>query len=167
MSPTAAFSPLPSEVTEAFALAAITALREQTQLTAYQEKSPSRVGDQPTETIVFAKLSLRRQLPGAMVLVMAVESATQLATQYLPQGTELTDTIIDDVAGEFANLIAGHAKTILKGTLYHFSMSPPVVARAAHLSHVPDLEGHAPIAVLNFDSGRLLIWVDLCPCPGA
>ena len=56
--------------------------------------------------------------------------------RYLPEGTALTDEMIDDVAGEFANVIAGQAKTILKGTPYHFTLSTPVVTRAASLAHI-------------------------------
>ena len=37
----------------------------------------------------------------------------------------------DDAAGEFANVIAGQAKTMLKGTVYHFNLSTPQPASAA------------------------------------
>ena len=37
--------------------------------------------------------------------------------------------LVADAAGEFANMIAGQAKTMLKGTPYHFTLSPPTVLR--------------------------------------
>jgi CheY-specific phosphatase CheX len=102
-----------------------------------------------------------------MTLILCPATAGQLAVRYLPEGTFLTEDLIDDVAGEFANVIAGQAKTILKGTPYHFSMSTPVVTRAATLSQlllVADAKRTMPLAA---ELGRVLLLVDLPPCPNA
>jgi CheY-specific phosphatase CheX len=74
---------------------------------------------------------LLRDPPGTLALVLASDTAANLAARYLPTGTALSSEIIDDVAGEFANVIAGQAKTILKGTPYRFHLSTPEVKRTS------------------------------------
>jgi CheY-specific phosphatase CheX len=94
-------------------------------------------------------------------LVLPPVLARRLAEGYLPAGTELTEEIINDVAGELANVIAGQAKTILKGTRYHFTLSIPVVSRGAGCRQSPGVA-----IALAVDTTLLLLLVDLSPYQG-
>jgi CheY-specific phosphatase CheX len=80
----------------------------------------------------------------------------------LPDGTELSDEIIHDVVGELANVIAGQAKTMLKGTPYHFALSIPVVSRHQAGSATPGVA--IPLTV---EAGQLVLYVDLTSSPGS
>lgn len=156
----------PPEVVEAFTSAAITALQELTQFESFSEEVPA-VAAVDMADVVSATVQLVRQIPGKMVLVLTAESASRLAARYLPKETLLTEEIVDDVAGEIANVIAGQAKTILKGTSYHFTMSTPLVTRVASFSQLPGVAEATLVASRTFEAGRLLLLVDLSPCPGA
>ena len=156
----------PPQVAEAFTSAAITALQELTQFESVPEPVPA-VTAVEISNAVTATVHLMRKVPGKMTVVLDEETAKRLAARYLPNGTLLTEEIVDDVAGEIANVIAGQAKTMLKGTFYHFTMSPPVVARVASLSQLPNLAEAALAASLVFDASRLLVFVELSPCQDA
>jgi CheY-specific phosphatase CheX len=97
-----------------------------------------------------------------MALVLPPDTARRLAETYLPAGCELTNEIIDDVTGELANVIAGQAKTILKGTPYHFALSIPVVSRRAGCGQLPGVA-----ITLTVETSLLMLLVDLRPCAGA
>ena len=155
---------LPPEVVEAFTTAAITALQELTQTEAYAQLSPEAT--EGAENFVQATLQLKRSVPGKLTLILTEDAASRLAARYLPGGTLLTKEMIDDVIGEFANVIAGQSKTMLKGTPYHFTLSTPVVARVESFARLPEDAGTL-IAALGFDAGQLLVILDLSPCPGA
>lgn len=156
----------PPEVAEAFASAAITALQELTQFEALLEELHT-VTALEMSNVVAAAVQLVRRVPGKMSLVLTAESASRLAARYLPKETLLTEEIVDDVAGEIANVIVGQAKTILKGTPYHFKMSTPTITRVANFSQLPGIAEATLVASLTFEAGRLLLFVALSPCPGA
>ena len=157
---------LPQEVVEAFTTAAITALQELTQTEAYAQPSfQALMAD--TGNVVLATLRLMRTLPGKLTLILTVETAARLATRYLPPGTTLSEEMVDDVVGEFANVIAGQSKTMLKGTHYHFTLSTPVVTRMASFAHFTQITTETLVAELACEWGQLLLFVDLCPCPGS
>lgn len=157
----------PSEVANAFQLAAITALQELTQIEAYSEKTLPTIKGMPSEEVVLASIQLQRQVPGTMTLVLTSKAASQLAARYLPDGIQLTEELIDDVAGEFANVITGQAKTILKGTPYHFSMSTPVVTRAETPAQMPHVTDARYVKLQAVELGQVLLIVDLPAYAGA
>jgi CheY-specific phosphatase CheX len=176
----------PAEVVDAFQSAALTVLQELTQIEALPEQVSLALGSMPSGEVVLAAIRLLRQRPGTFTLVLTTDTASQLAARYLPEGTQLTEEMIDDVAGEFANVIAGQAKTILKGTLYHFTMSTPVVTRPERLTPSPVLAsqplspaphpGEGPgrgvvkpllVTSLTSEVGRVVLLLDLPPCPNA
>jgi CheY-specific phosphatase CheX len=156
---------IPPEVSEAFQSAAITALQELTQIEAFPDLSAAE--RLPPGEVVLAAIGLLRPIPGTMTLVLTANTAAQLAARYLPEGTQLSGEMIDDVAGEFANVIAGQAKTILKGTRYHFTMSVPAVTRQASHAPSPIVADAGLAASLISELGRVLLLVDLPPCPNA
>ena len=158
---------LPTYVTDAFAWSAVTVLQELAQIEAYP--SPNALAASARhEPGIVSVVRLLRSFPGTMTLVLSTESARRFAELYLPPGTPLTDEIVQDVAGEFANVIAGQAKTILKGTAYHFTLSIPVVSQIASAwDAVSGTPTASPAISLEFDSGYLLLFIDLRPCPGA
>jgi CheY-specific phosphatase CheX len=152
-------------IVTAFESAAITALQELAQLEAFPASTMPEIGEMQAEEIVLAAINLQRSLPGAMTLVISAKVAEQLAARYLPEGTIVTAELIDDVAGEFANVMAGQAKTILKGTPYHFGMSPPVVTRAANFTGLAKAAAGNRAISLDCELGPVLLIVDLLPCP--
>ena len=150
-------SEMPPEVVAAFTSAAITALQELVQIDAVDEPATA-----PSEgEIVSATMNLVRPIPGVMSLLLSAESAAFLASRYLPRESSLSQELIDDVAGEFANVIAGQAKTMLKGTPYHFTLSTPVVVRAGRLADLLIAPDAKLVTSLAFESGRLLVLVNL------
>ena len=155
----------PPDVVEAFTTAAITTLQELTQIEAFADLSPQ--SEPESDAFVAATVRLMRKVPGTMTLVLTAKAAARLAARYLPEGTTLTEEMIDDVIGEFANVIAGQSKTMLKGTPYHFTLSMPVVDRMANLARSPGDETGTLVAALTFESAKLLLFLDLHPCPGA
>lgn len=161
MSTPAAGADLPPEVIEAFTSSAVTALHELAQLEAIPANSAA-IGTTIAGDVVVAVVQLLRSIPGAMTLVLPPVLAQRLSEGYLPGGTELTDEIINDVAGELANVIAGQAKTILKGTPYHFKLSIPAVSRRAGCGQLPGVA-----ITLVVETTLLQLLVDLGPCPGA
>lgn len=147
---------LPAKVMQAFSAAVVTALQEMTRTEAFpvsQSTPPELAGD-----FVVAVMRLLRSVPGNLALAMTVETAERLTERYLPLGTELTEEIVNDVVGEFANVIAGQAKTLLKGTPYHFLLSLPVAIR------IPIAKQQAGV-LANFqtDSGQVQLYVALLP----
>jgi len=165
MNDSLATSELPPEVVHAFTAAAMTALQELAQIEAIAELPPQ--SEPAFEDFVAATVRLMRKVPGTMTLVLTANAAAGLAARYLPEGTTRTDEMIDDVVGEFANVIAGQSKTVLKGTPYHFTLSIPVVARVSSFTRIPELTSGVLAATLSFESGKLLVVLDLSPCPGA
>ena len=147
---------LPAEVIEAFSTAAVTALREMTQFQALS--IPQDTPSKPNGELVVAEMRLLRSVPGKFALVMTVDTAERLTERYLPVGTELTAELVNDVVGEFANVIAGQAKTILKGTPYHFRLSLPVMTRSALAEKLPGF-----VANFQMDAGQVQLYVTLLP----
>jgi CheY-specific phosphatase CheX len=156
-----------TEVADAFQSAAITVLQELTQIEAFPEQTSSPVKGMSSGGVVLAAIRLLRHTPGTMTLVLSTDTASQLAAHYLPEGTQLIHEIIDDVAGEFANVIAGQAKTILKGTPYHFTMSTPVVTRPENLASTQFFANAGLALALTTELGHVLLRIDLPPCPNA
>jgi CheY-specific phosphatase CheX len=156
-------STLSPEVAAAFTSATITALQELAQVEAFADASLA----DPTATFegaaVWAMIRLPRSDPGSMSLIVSAQTAASLAARYLPVGTVLTEQLIDDVVGEFANVIAGQAKTALKGTPYHFYLSVPVVARGTNAPDVSALNKPNLTVHLTSDLGLILVMADLPP----
>lgn len=121
---------LPPEVADAFRLAAITALQELVQLEGQWEDASPEFESNPAVIATMQLLGESRQRKGRVSLALSATTGAKLAVRYLPPGTATTAEMVDDVAGEFANVIAGQAKTMLKGTPYHFQLTTPTVTRA-------------------------------------
>lgn len=156
---------LPStEVAAVFSAAATTALQEMTSLDSFV--TPIQTATLPGP-FVTASLQLLRPIPSKLTLILRVESAKELANRYLPPRTVITEELVDDVAGEFANVIAGQAKTILKGTPYHFSLSTPEVTHTELCVTAPDTTEGILAIELDSEIGPMLLRIDLSLCPSA
>jgi CheY-specific phosphatase CheX len=151
-------STLPPEVTDAFIAAAVATLQELAQASTVFDGAPNDAGPLLPGPVLIATVQLLRSPSGTMSLVLPADTATQLAARYLPVGTELAPELVADVAGEFANVIAGQAKTMLKGTPYHFTLSTPRVVQAATYTN---RASSATAMRLASDVGELLLVVDL------
>jgi len=152
---------LPPEVVNAFTAAAMTALQELIQVEAFADPGLQNSLAVSQGPFVSASLTLMRSIPGKMSLVLTEETASRLAALYLPEGTALNREMVDDVAGEFANVIAGQAKTVLKGTPHHYTISTPVVTRAASVIELSSAAAESLAASLQSKLGRILLFVNL------
>lgn len=156
---------------EAFRGAVMTALSELTQCEAFVDDAPPDALAETSEPTIRATVRLARVAPGQLTLVAPVELAEQLAARYLPGGTTLADDIIDDVVGEFANVIGGQAKTALKRSPYHFTMTPPSVSRSTPAAAEDDRAADERDALLTLsvelEFGRMFLQVTLPWCPEA
>lgn len=157
---------LPHDVLEAFASAAVTALGELVQTEAFYEEVTDALARIP-DGYFLAFMSLQRALPGTLALVLPAETARGLAQRYLPPGSDSADELLKDLAGEFANLIAGQAKTMLKGTPYHFHLSPPTAIGATDRAELSQRTVGARAVMVSFDWGQMFVFVELRPCEGA
>ena len=100
------------------------------------------------------RLTATRWVP---VVVFPRAVLNVLVVRFLKMGPAVAADLVADAAGEFANVIAGQAKTILKGTDYHFTLSTPTVGPAADL---PD----ALVLPFDTDAGPFALHVALAPC---
>lgn len=117
---------LPLEVVAAFLAATITTFEELAQTSPVPgEVSLTRTA--PPVDWVTAAIGLRRAAEGRLVVAFPRPVLVALTERYLGDGTPLTPELVDDAAGEFANVIAGQAKTMLHGTPYHYALSTPKV----------------------------------------
>lgn len=168
------------EVLEAFIQSAAAMLRE---LTGY-ESWPERIGAADAVAVteagprIAARLRLLRRHPGELLLELAEPSAVKLAARYLPPDTQLAADLIDDTVGEFANVIAGQAKTVLKGTPFHFSLSTPTVTRlsdelpanepaSTRTEQERERDADCVAALIGFEEGQLRLVLVLTAEPGS
>jgi chemotaxis protein CheX len=80
-----------------------------------------------------------------LVLSFPKQTATALAGRMLDGAAQVDDSLIQDSAGEIANVVAGQAKAMLAHTPHEFSFSiPHIVAGAAEAR---SLEGRTCLAV--------------------
>ncbi|MFM8270963.1 MAG: chemotaxis protein CheX [Gemmata sp.] len=145
-------------VIEAFSAATVTAFEELCR-TPVTPGAPAVGRSRPLPNVVTAEIDLRRAAPGRLVVAFPRPVLHALAARFLPDDVSVTPDIADDAAGEFANVIAGQAKTMLKGTVYHFNLSTPQPASAAPADG-PDF------LTLPFDcdAGAFSVCVHLPPC---
>jgi chemotaxis protein CheX len=145
------------EVVVAFTAATVTAFQELTD-TEVLCREPAVSSPTPPAADICAAIELRRHPPGLLACAFPAAVVEALARRYLPPGVALTPDLLDDAAGEFANVIAGQAKSMLKGTPFHFALSTPVVTRCGF----PTRTRSAPGTELAFecDAGLFRLWVN-------
>jgi CheY-specific phosphatase CheX len=146
------------EVVDAFTSATVTAFQELAG-TEVALCEPAVASLSPPPADVNAVIELRRQTPGRLICAFPSAVLEALSRRYLPPGLALTPDILDDTAGEFANVIAGQAKTMLKGTPYHYALSTPIVTR----NRCVPRPGSADGIELRFDcdAGPFLVWINV------
>ncbi len=156
------------EVLDAFIQAATAMLRELTQYESWPEQSGPAAAIDLTEAgpRIAARLRLLRHQPGELLLELAEPSAEKLAARYLPPDTLLAADLVDDTVGEFANVVAGQAKTMLKGTPFHFSLSTPSVTRVSENSSRRDSASDRVAVLVGFEEGQLRLEISLTAEPG-
>lgn len=143
--------------------------RDATACSASERPSPATSANAPSgELLIIATIQLARDVPGHFFLLLSTGTAEQLATRYLGPDTDLSPELLDDLAGEMANVIAGQAKTMLKGTPYHFHMTTPTIRRdtarqfALQIAHTRP----RPLCVVC-EAGPLYLYLQLAPLPQA
>lgn len=149
-----------------FAAAAETVLREMAGLDAAAR--PTAAADPPhcEAQLVSAVIPLGGE--GYLVLCLPRPAASALAVRVLGVTAEPDGGMTRDCVGEVANVIAGQAKALLRGTPGHFRFSTPVVADGPPA--VP--AGGAEAVVFDTAVGEIHMSVrrpggSLHPAPGA
>lgn len=152
-------STLPMFVQEAFIAGTLAALQELYQLDGTTAPASDSVNS-PTSLghTIAAQIKLLLDPPGVLMIATPVDVARRLAERYLPSGSKLSDELIGDCLGELANVIAGQAKTALKGTPYHFMLTTPDVARDSVL---PNDVSQAWRGAIVCEAGTFTIFVHL------
>jgi CheY-specific phosphatase CheX len=123
-------APLPMEAAAAlapFVDAALAALRDWANAEAFA--AARWLGLPPLDSRrCTATMALRRAAPGTLFVSVPADFAAVLATRVF---AEIEDpgsaNLAADCVGELANLIAGHAKALLRGTPAHFALGTPVL----------------------------------------
>jgi CheY-specific phosphatase CheX len=112
--------------------------------------------------LIIATIRLAREQPGTFSLRLEASTAARLAARYLGAEVELTRELLDDMAGELANVIAGQAKTMLKGTPYHYHLTTPTIIResAWNASH-----SASNALTIHSDAGHLTLTLHLNAVP--
>jgi chemotaxis protein CheX len=116
---------VPNELIAAFAAAVETVLRDWAGVDT--TRSPA-AAEGPTNVSVAMRLDL-----GAgwwAVLALPKQTAAALAWRVLADGGEPDQSIVHDCAAELLNVVAGQAKTLLVGTLFHFTFTTPTAPPA-------------------------------------
>jgi chemotaxis protein CheX len=146
------------DVVKAFTYAVVTTFQELTSTAVTLQEPVLRSASSATGDI-SAIIVLRRNLPGRLVCAFPEAVLKTLAKRYLPADVSLTPEIADDTAGEFANVIAGQAKTMLKGTPFHYALSTPVVTRGPVPPARCEGEWSQLLFLFDTDVGRFVVQV--------
>lgn len=138
---------------EVLVVSACAALREMMALEVLAEREVAQVRIPTGAEWLCASIELARQEAGELRIWFDEETAGRLALSYLGGEFEFSPAIGSDFAGELANVIAGQAKTRLKGTEHHFQMTLPHVRRAG---------GHEEFnAIGRIDTELGSLWIEL------
>lgn len=105
---------------EPFVAAVGVTLRELTGI----EATPREAG--PNESNDLSAV-IRMTCDGFVVLRFTLATATALAERMLDGAAPVDEEMVRDCMGELANVVAGQAKALLRGTADHFAFSTPVV----------------------------------------
>lgn len=153
---------LPAEVIEALVGATTVALEELCQTPVIPGEA-YRAGSLPTAAELVATIELKRAVPGWIAIGFPRSTARVLAQRYLADSPQPDDGLMLDAVGEFANVIAGQIKTMLKGTPYHFHLTTPRFGTES----LPDgREASQAWLVHPFgtDAGEFVVCLRLSPC---
>lgn len=126
------------------------------------EDPESRLVSATDNEIITATIRLAREQPGMFSLSLGASTAARLAARYLGAEVELTRELLDDMAGELANVIAGQAKTMLKGTAYHYHMTTPTIIRESVQDVFPRPSNSLTI---HSEAGHLTLIIHLQAAP--
>lgn len=156
---------LPAEVIEALVGATTVAMEELCQ-TPVIPGAAYRAGSLPSDAELVATIELKRAVPGWLAVGFPRTTARTLAQRYLSDSPQPDDGLMLDAVGEFANVIAGQIKTMLKGTPYHFRLTTP---RFGPESLPESHEESTAWLVHPFatDAGEFAVCLRLSPCEDA
>lgn len=153
---------LPAEVIEALVGATTVAMEELCQ-TPVIPGAAYRAGSLPSDAELVATIELKRAVPGWLAVGFPRTTARTLAQRYLADSPQPDDGLMLDAVGEFANVITGQIKTMLKGTPYHFQLTTP---RFGPESLPESHDGSTAWLVHPFatDAGEFVVCLRLSPC---
>ena len=153
---------LPAEVIETLVGATTVAMEELCQ-TPVIPRAAYRAGSLPSDAELVATIELKRAVPGWLAVGFPRTTARTLAQRYLADSPVPDDGLMLDAVGEFANVIAGQIKTMLKGTPYHFHLTTP---RFGPESLPESHEDSTAWLVHPFatDAGEFVVCLRLSPC---
>jgi CheY-specific phosphatase CheX len=148
--------PIPLEMVEAFVAATTTAFQELAN-TDVAVREPRAV-DRNLTCDVRATVVLRHDPPGQLTLSFPLPVLEALVRRYLDGAESPTPELLDDAAGEFANVIAGQAKTALKGTPDHYWLSTPIVQRSTPPAPISET-GNIMTLYFDCDAGTFTLQI--------
>lgn len=115
--------PIDPIVMEAFTTAVKTTFEQLTNTIFEGVEVPNFI--EPSADQYSAYLELQRSIPGVLAIEVPPSLLGSLAERYVPNSGEVTTDMQEDALREWLNVIAGQAKTLLKGTQYHYQLSLP------------------------------------------
>jgi chemotaxis protein CheX len=107
---------------------------------------------------VMVLIKLRPEPEGLLVLGMPGRTASVLANRVLSQPDE---GLIRDCVGEFANVIAGQAKTLLGESPYHFTFSTPTIMTGPEFEAIANSLGECSVISFACDAGDFTLQLRL------
>ncbi len=153
---------VPAEVLEAFTAATLTAFEELTR-TPLAPGEPDGDWTGPPADWVVAEIALLRTVEGRLWLAFPRPVLETLAGRFLAHEPQPSPDLVEDAAGEFANVIAGQTKTMLQGTPYHFNISTPQIGPWRATPADEDIRLALPF---DSDTGRFVVAISLPLAPG-
>ena len=156
---------LPAEVVEALVGATTVAVEELCQ-TPVIPGAAYHAGSLPSAAELVATVELKRSVPGWLAVGVPRTTARTLAQRYLADSPQPDDGLMLDAVGEFANVIAGQIKTMLKGTAYHFQLTTPRFGAES----LPDSHEASKAWLVHpfaTDAGEFVVCLRLSPCEDA
>jgi len=144
----------PAEIIDAFVAATATAFQELcgTEVSVHEASAEA----QDLRFDVVANMFLRHDPPGQLTLAFPLSVLEKLTRRYSGDSVSLTPDLLDDAAGEFLNVIAGQAKTMLKESPAHYLLSIPSVHRPSGDRSSP-LESNAIAWRFDCDCGSFVL----------
>ncbi len=151
--------PIDPLVVEAFTTAVKTTFEQLTNTTFEALEGPNAVDSSADHYSAY--LELQRTKPGVLAIAMPPSLLVTLAGRYVPASVEVTTDMQEDALREWLNVIAGQAKTLLKGTQYHYLLSLPQSGQ-----YLFSKVAEEPVISIRFEAseGALVLRVMLPAC---
>lgn len=151
--------PIDPLVVEAFTTAVTTTFEQLAGVVFEVAEVPDTMPRLPAD-FSSAYLELQRTIPGVVAIEMPPTLLATLASRSFPTADEPAAELLDDALREWLNVIAGQAKTLLKGTSYHYMLSLP--QSGYHAFQMNEIESSFSIR-FEASEGTMILRILLAP----